>query len=85
MVKGVETKAGSKELGFDAASRFAASLVVELDLVEDFLNADEEGLSLVDLRGTEKEGGDVLVQSESGFLRLNLRFRSDSIVRFWCD
>lgn len=84
MVKGVETKAGSKELGFDAASRFAASLVVELDLVEDFLNAEEEGLSLFDLRGTEKEG-DVLVQSESGFLRLNLRFRSDSIVRFWCD
>lgn len=82
MGKGVETKSGAKELGFDASSRFAATLVVEVDLVEDFLNANGEGLSLVDLTETE-ETGVVLVQSERGFLRAKLRFRWDSIVRVW--
>jgi hypothetical protein len=82
--KGVERNVDGEELGFAASSRFTATaLVVEIDLVERFLNTgeEEEGLYLVDLGGTEEE--EVLVQSENGVLRVSFRFRSYSIVRFW--
>ena len=54
---------------------------MEVKLVLGFLDAEEnEGLGLVDFGGTDKK---VLVRSESGFLCLSFRFRSDSIVRVW--